>query len=115
MMQVLTLARYYLKRIIRHRTLIGIAFGLPLVMGLLRKLLPEVGFTVTLAWVCPLICAAYVFGVIYMQKAMDKSSGLMDGFRSSPLSYARIVWAQTAAGAVIFSLQMAVFEGMVSI
>ncbi len=106
------LARYYLKRTLRHRTLVLAGLALPLIGGVTGIALPGANARLVCAWACPAACAMLVFGWIWLLGQMDRVGGLTDGIRSTPLSSNVIMASRVAAGAALLAAQMTVFAAV---
>lgn len=106
------LARYYLKRTLRHRTLVLAGLALPLIGGVIGIALPGANARLVCAWACPAACAMLVFAWIWLLGQMDRVGGLTDGIGSTPLPGNVIMASRVAAGAALLAAQMTVFTAV---
>ncbi len=97
------------KRILRNKGLRIVLVAIPVLMVLLRLVLPGSKQILLAAQLTPLVCALLLCVVIYSQWAMDSARGLIAGFHSSPVSRRGIIVSRVLSGALILLAQMAVF------
>lgn len=107
-MQLFTMVRFSLRRLLRHTLLLGIGIGLPLLLGLLHVILHKNIPT----WAFAIVFAIFAWGIVYIQRSVDKVSGFMDGLRNANVSDSGIAGAQVIVGAIIFAVQVAIFAGI---
>jgi hypothetical protein len=108
-MITLRLAHFNIKRIIRHRDLRLAFVLLPLVVALSRALFAGNRAVLIAAELCPIVCALLIGAVLYTQWAVDSASGLVTGFRASPISFRALVVSRVLSGLSILAIQMALF------
>jgi hypothetical protein len=102
------MARWEMKRLMRHRLLVMGLIAAPLVPALAYALFPNQEITRACVWACPPVCALLTFGVMWLRRSVDRVCGLLDGLRSSPLSEGEMDAAMVIAGAAVFALEMGV-------
>ncbi len=110
MISVLMLSYYNVKRIARHRALLLILLGIPLVLALLRAIFAGSELIMKLTWACPVICLILVAGAIFFQFLIDEATGLNAAIKSSPSSDATLLASRFLSGMAFFAVQMGIFS-----
>jgi len=114
-MRALTLARFSIKRLFRHRPVLIALYALPLLAALLRVLFVQSHAMLVCAWACPFVCAVSTGGLLYMQYLVDSASGLNAGIISSPVRQSELVGSRVLTGLIIFACQMVIFALILSV
>ncbi len=113
-MIVLRLARFNVKRIIRHRGLKWALVLLPLVVALVRAVFAGSGVVLIAAELCPVACALLIAAVLYAQWSVDCVSGLVTGLVAGPVPPRAIVISRVLSGLCILAIQMALFGAILT-
>ena len=114
-MVIARLAALNTKRLLRNKALRVVLVVLPLLVAVLRIIFSDNKPILHAAQLCPIACALLLFAVLYSQWWMDSSTGLLAGFRSSPISPRGLVASRILSGVLILLAQMAAFLGILAI
>lgn len=114
-MIVVRLAQFSVKRIIRHRGLTWALVMLPLIVAVARSLFANSEWARLAAQLCPIACVLLIAAALYAQWTVDSVTGLVTGFRASPVSFRALVVSRALGGLCILAVQMLVFCSILAI
>lgn len=111
---LVSLAWFYLKRLVRNRRLAAALIVAPALSAVPRLLFPEASVSLGLIKACPWVCAAAVSVVFYLQHCVDVSSGLVDALKTAPVSGSVPAAARALAATILFAVQMMVLAAVLA-
>jgi hypothetical protein len=106
-MCILILARYEIKRLMRHRLLLCLLFAPPLAAGLVRAAFHGSAFAPACAQLCALSCLVFTGVLVCVRALIDRASGLSSALENSVSSPGMVPAARVVVGALIFAAQVA--------
>ena len=83
--------------------------GIPVLIARGRAAFLDSKLVLVCAWACPLVCAGMTLAVLWAQRAVDRTTGLLAGISACPLSESALVVSRVLTGLFVFAVQMLAF------
>ena len=111
-MRIATLSYYDLKRLLKNRVIAAVVLAIPIVFAIVRASVPAWRPGLVAAWICPVICAAFLWVFLSMQSCEDRASGFWAGLCATPISSSGVLASKIIAGFAAFAIQMSIFAAI---